>query len=75
MSQPDEIPEVSTLGRLARNGYDFIKRIPELPAAYLHPWRRESRRRLAQLKDGHKGERCFIVGNGPSLKNTDLSRL
>jgi uncharacterized Rossmann fold enzyme len=75
MSQPNSIPEVSALGRLARNGYDFLKRIPELPAAYLHPWRRESRRRLAQLKDSHKGERCFIVGNGPSLKNTDLSRL
>ncbi|MEA2007834.1 MAG: 6-hydroxymethylpterin diphosphokinase MptE-like protein, partial [Chloroflexota bacterium] len=31
--------------------------------------------RLAALKDIHKGERCFIIGNGPSLKNTDVSKL
>jgi len=24
------------------------------------------------LKDKHQGERCFIIGNGPSLRNTDL---
>ena len=59
----------------ARQGYDGLRRLPDLPAAYLHPWRRESRRRLASLKDSHKGERCFVVGNGPSLKNTDLSKL
>jgi hypothetical protein len=27
------------------------------------------------LKDSHKGKRCFIVGNGPSLKHYDLSKL
>lgn len=75
MSQPDQTPEISPLGRFARNAYDFVKRLPELPAAYLHPWRRESCRRLGLLKDSHRGERCFIVGNGPSLKNTDLSLL
>ncbi len=42
---------------------------------YLHPWRRESIRRLAELKDIHKGKRAFIIGNGPSLKQTDLSKL
>ena len=63
------------LMNFARQGYDGLRRLPELPAAYLHPWRRESRRRLASLKDSHKGERCFVVGNGPSLKNTDLSKL
>jgi hypothetical protein len=35
----------------------------------------ESVRRMAALKDKHRGERCFIIGNGPSLKNTDLSFL
>ncbi len=30
---------------------------------------------LAQLKDIHAGKRAFIIGNGPSLKQTDLSRL
>ncbi len=57
------------------NTYDAIRRLPELPAAYLHPWRRESIRKLSALKDSHKGERCFLIGNGPSLRNTDLTRL
>ena len=60
---------------IARRGYDGLRRLPELPEATFHPWRRESKRRLAALKDSHKGERCFVVGNGPSLKNTDLSKL
>ena len=65
----------SPLGQLARRAYDGLRRLPELPAAYGHPWRRESMRKLGALKNSHKGERCFIVGNGPSLKNTDLSKL
>jgi hypothetical protein len=61
--------------QVARNSYDAIRRLPQLPAAYLHPWRRESIRRLAELKDIHKGKRAFIIGNGPSLKQTDLTKL
>jgi len=61
--------------QFARNTYDSIRRIPELPDAYLHPWRRESIRRLATLKDIHKGRRAFIIGNGPSLRQTDLFKL
>lgn len=60
--------------KMAR-AYDSIQRLPELPAAYLHPWRRESIRKLAHLKDSHKGERCFLIGNGPSLRITDLQKL
>ncbi len=63
------------LWHFARDTYDAFRRIPELPDAYFHPWRRESIRRLAELKDVHKGKRAFIVGNGPSLKQTDLSKL
>jgi hypothetical protein len=58
-----------------KNTYDALRRVPQLPAAYLHPWRRESIRRLAALKDTHKGQRAFIIGNGPSLKQTDLTKL
>lgn len=58
-----------------KNTYDAIRRLPELPLAYLHPWRRESIRRLRALKDVHRGKRAFIIGNGPSLRNTDLTRL
>lgn len=31
--------------------------------------------RLRGYKDLHKGERCFILGNGPSLSRMDLTRL
>jgi len=61
--------------QFARNTYDAVRRIPQLPDAYLHPWRRQSIRRLAALKDIHKGKRAFIIGNGPSLRRTDLSKL
>lgn len=57
------------------NAYDAVCRLPEVPAATLHPWRRESIRKLAALKNAHRGERCFIIGNGPSLRSTDLSKL
>ncbi len=69
----ENIPQ--PLWRFARDTYDSIKRIPQLPAAYLHPWRRESIRRLAALKDIHKGKRAVIIGNGPSLNQTDLTKL
>jgi hypothetical protein len=65
----------SSLLQTIKNTYDGIRRVPQLPAAYLHPWRRESIRRLAALKDTHKGQRAFIIGNGPSLKQTDLTKL
>lgn len=35
----------------------------------------DSLERLAAVKDIHRGGRCFIIGNGPSLKQTDLTRL
>jgi hypothetical protein len=59
----------------AKNTYDAIRRLPKMPDAYLHPWRRSSRERMYEMKDVHRGRRCFIIGNGPSLKNTDLSKL
>ena len=65
----------SPLWNIARYTNDTIHRVPELPAAYFHPWRRESIRRLKALKNIHKGKRAFIIGNGPSLRQTDLSKL
>ena len=55
--------------------YSGLIHLPELPSAYLHPWRRASMAGLAELKNVHKGQRAFIIGNGPSLKVTDLSKL
>jgi hypothetical protein len=59
----------------ARAALDGAARLREWPQAAFHPWRRDTNRRLLALKDTHRGERCFIIGNGPSLKQTDLSRL
>lgn len=35
----------------------------------------ENKTKLLKFKDAHRGRRCFIVANGPSLKFTDLSML
>ncbi|HEX9796608.1 MAG TPA: 6-hydroxymethylpterin diphosphokinase MptE-like protein [Anaerolineales bacterium] len=44
-------------------------------AGVVHPARRRSIRELRELKGAHAGERCFIMGNGPSLAKMDLSML
>jgi hypothetical protein len=58
-----------------RKTYSGLMHLPDLPSVYLHPWRRESMARLAEIKNIHKGKRAFIIGNGPSLKQTDLGKL
>lgn len=58
-----------------RRLYYSLQRASQWPAATFHPWRRASIRQLAALKDAHRGQRCFVIGNGPSLKKTDLTRL
>jgi hypothetical protein len=40
-----------------------------------HPKYRESMRRIRRYHNLHAGKRCFILGNGPSLKQTDLTLL
>lgn len=44
-------------------------------ALLLQPKFRRSVQALREYKDRHRGERCFILGNGPSLNRTDLSLL
>ena len=60
---------------VARETRDALNRAAQWPGATFHPWRRDTLRRLAPLQNRHPGERCFIIGNGPSLKQTDLSYL
>ena len=50
-------------------------RIPNVVGWHLGSKRQESIRRILMLKNIYKGRRCFIIGNGPSLKRTDLSLL
>jgi len=42
--------------------------IDPLVSAFHHP-------ELVQFKDSHKGKRCFLIGNGPSLRMEDLDML
>jgi hypothetical protein len=58
-----------------RAGRDSLSVAGQWPAATFHPWRRDTVQRLPHLKDIHKGERCFILGNGPSLRQTNLQCL
>ena len=44
-------------------------------AGAISPRLAASRRALASMRGRHRGERCFILGNGPSLARTDLSLL
>jgi hypothetical protein len=52
-----------------------FNRLGQWPDATFHPLRRKSIAQLARFKNIHRGKRCFIIGNGPSLKNTDLTLL
>lgn len=38
-------------------------------------WFKGYRKQLEKYKDIHKGQDCFIIGNGPSLNQTDLELL
>jgi hypothetical protein len=38
-------------------------------------WYLQYRKRLEPFRNKHSGERCFIIGNGPSLNRMDLSLL
>lgn len=52
-----------------------MSRAWDLPGLIFHPWRVESIRKLRTYQDKYAGKRCFVIGNGPSLKDTDLSLL
>jgi len=58
-----------------RESRDALVRSKDWPNTTFDPARRDTVARLAALKDSRKGERCFILGNGPSLRQTDLSKL
>lgn len=52
-----------------------VQRAAQWPETTFHPLRCSSIQLLSTYKDLHRGQRCFIIGNGPSLKNMDLSKL
>ena len=56
-----------------RSGRDALIRMGDLPSMVFHPWRLNSNQRLKNYQNLYSGKRCFVIGNGPSLKNTNLS--
>ena len=61
--------------RIARFYRDRVLLGAETLTYALDPRGRESRRALDTFANRFAGERCFIIGNGPSLQRTNLGRL
>ena len=57
--------------RLIGRAMDRYERV----AFGLDPAFRRNAARLATFRNKHKGERCFVMGNGPSLRKMDLAPL
>lgn len=65
-----------TASRLARALARRLRAIPhQLAWSLAANGHAELKARVQALKDLHRGERCFILGNGPSLAVTDLEPL
>jgi len=63
---------------LKRVSNAVVRRLLSIPDKYLWSFSKEgieNRKSLEAFKDLHKGERCYLVANGPSLKKMDLSFL
>ena len=62
-----------SIQRVVTAVYSRIMQVPQICSWYL--FGKKNRMNLLRYKDIHKGERCFIIGNGPSLNKMDLSLL
>jgi len=75
---PEQLTEVT--GHLARHGVPHFfanggsRKDPTLAMEERCAIRPDSEK-LRTFKNRHKGKRCFIIGNGPSLNQIELSRL
>lgn len=64
------------LRQLASDSYwAWYNRDRHLLARVFSPVWMKNKARLEAWRDRYKGQRCFVVGNGPSLRETDLSLL
>lgn len=57
------------------NTKDIFRALKYIDRPLLAEWYLLHRSRLLKFSDLHKGESCFIIGNGPSLNKMDLSQL
>lgn len=69
--RPEELSSERVRRALARRARGVV----QAGRWFLEPSLADNRRRLLSFQDKHRGERCVIVGNGPSLNQTDLSLL
>ena len=64
------------LWNLASNTYwDWRNRGRHVWAQKIGASWRENARQLETYHDLYRGKRCFVIGNGPSLRQMDLSPL
>jgi hypothetical protein len=56
-------------------GYELLTRVYNQLSWLVDSRGVKSKKIFLELKDKHKGGRCFVIGNGPSLNNMNLSLL
>jgi len=70
----DNVSTLRKLVRFLRRRYHARRHGKDL-AWYVDRKAQISRWRIELLRNRHKGQRCFIIGNGPSLRKMDLKPL
>jgi hypothetical protein len=66
------------LRRVARSTDGWVKGLEQATLIYDYDLSAEDKALLGRneiFRDRHRSERCFVIGNGPSLKSQDLSPL
>ena len=64
--------------RIKNRYFDFLKAAIQgkyFEFAYYGLGRTSNKNKLSALKNCYMGRRAFIIGNGPSLRNTDIQKL
>lgn len=69
LRSPISLPTERVPPRAAISGLEQVR------ALYEHDLDRTHRPRLRALRGARSGRRCFIIGKGPSLSDTDLGKL
>lgn len=73
LARDDALNEYKSQEWLTKFGFDNM--ISELQLNAVEQIIPGNRERLEALRDTHVGEKCFVIGNGPSLKAEDLDKL
>jgi hypothetical protein len=60
---------------MSKSYWSWRNRGRHVAARWFNPDWMKSRAQLAAYRNRYEGQRCFIIGNGPSLRNTDLALL